>query len=124
MIVGVLPAGRRMPSPRLPLFELDAPRAARAWRTLDRWQRGLLAPLWGWMAAQVGLVNAAGRSSSNIVATWRLVVPWMRESAQRSATTPWCASMSRYSAVERAVDHARGSGSLNAVDYLSSRAPA
>lgn len=28
------------------------------WKTLDRWQRGLLAPLWGWMAAQVGFANA------------------------------------------------------------------
>ena len=24
------------------------------WKTLDRWQRQLLAPLWSWMAAQVG----------------------------------------------------------------------
>lgn len=27
------------------------------WKTLDRWQRQLLAPLWGWMAAQIGFAE-------------------------------------------------------------------
>lgn len=27
---------------------------ARDWRTLDRWQEQLLAPLWGWLAGQLG----------------------------------------------------------------------
>jgi len=31
---------------------------APGWKTLDRWQRGLLAPLWSWLGAQVGSTNA------------------------------------------------------------------
>ncbi len=27
------------------------------WKTLDRWQRQLLAPLWDWMAAQIGFAD-------------------------------------------------------------------
>ncbi len=27
------------------------------WKTLDRWQRGLLSPLWGWVAAQIGFAE-------------------------------------------------------------------
>lgn len=32
----------------------------RGWKTLDRWQRQLLAPLWSWVAAQLGVAAADG----------------------------------------------------------------
>jgi len=35
----------------------------RGWKTLDRWQRGLLAPLWDWMAAQIGFARARPAAS-------------------------------------------------------------
>lgn len=30
---------------------------SRGWKTLDRWQRQLLAPLWGWLARQLGFTG-------------------------------------------------------------------
>ncbi len=40
-----------------------APGETRGWKTLDRWQRQLFAPLWSWMAAQLGF--AAGVPAAN-----------------------------------------------------------
>ena len=36
---------------------LAEPGETPGWKTLDRWQRQLLAPLWSWVAAQVGFVQ-------------------------------------------------------------------
>ena len=36
---------------------LGEPGETPGWKTLDRWQRGLLAPLWGWVAAQLGFAD-------------------------------------------------------------------
>jgi hypothetical protein len=44
---------------------LAEPGETRGWKTLDRWQRQLLAPLWSWMAAQLGF--AAGVPGSDRV---------------------------------------------------------
>jgi hypothetical protein len=33
------------------------PGETRGWKTLDRWQRQLLAPLWSWVAAQLGFAE-------------------------------------------------------------------
>jgi hypothetical protein len=40
---------------------LAQPGETMGWKTLDRWQRGLLAPLWSWVAAQLGF---AGRGQA------------------------------------------------------------
>ena len=45
-----------------------APGETRGWKTLDRWQRQLFAPLWSWVAAQLGFaagVPAADRAQRN-----------------------------------------------------------
>ncbi len=40
---------------------LAEPGETQGWKTLDRWQRQLLAPLWSWVAAQLGFAeHAAG----------------------------------------------------------------
>lgn len=36
---------------------LGEPGETRGWKTLDRWQRQLLAPLWSWVAAQLGFAK-------------------------------------------------------------------
>jgi hypothetical protein len=41
------------------------PGETRGWKTLDRWQRQLFAPLWSWMAAQLGFA-AGGPGSSRV----------------------------------------------------------
>lgn len=33
---------------------------SRGWKTLERWRRQLLTPLWGWLAAQLGVRGAPG----------------------------------------------------------------
>ena len=38
---------------------LGEPGETRGWKTLDRWQRQLLAPLWSWVAAQLGFAEQA-----------------------------------------------------------------
>ena len=38
---------------------LAEPGETRGWKTLDRWQRQLLAPLWSWVAAQLGFAAGA-----------------------------------------------------------------
>ena len=36
---------------------MGQPGDTRGWKTLDRWQRQLLSPLWSWVAAQLGFVG-------------------------------------------------------------------
>jgi len=44
----------------------------RGWKTLDRWQHQLLAPLWGWVATQIGFPGQ-GRGESRAGRCARLV---------------------------------------------------
>jgi len=61
-LVGSLLRGRSAAGIR---GELGERGTTNGWKTLDRWQRGLLAPLWGWTAAQTGF--ARGRPGANRV---------------------------------------------------------
>ncbi len=50
---------------------LGEPGETRGWKTLDRWQRQLFAPLWSWVAAQLG-VAGQGPGSNRVQRSDRL----------------------------------------------------
>ncbi len=50
---------------------LAQPGETPGWKTLDRWQRGLLAPLWSWAAAQLGFADR-GQAGDRVQRTDRL----------------------------------------------------
>lgn len=39
---------------------MTGPREARGWKSLERWRRQLLSPLWGWLARQLGTSGPPG----------------------------------------------------------------
>ncbi len=49
------------------------PREARGWKTLERWRRQLLSPLWSWLARQLGVGGPPGDREASRWRLWRLL---------------------------------------------------
>lgn len=48
-------------------------RESRGWKSLERWRRQLLSPLWGWLARQLGGIGPAGDRDESRRRLWRLL---------------------------------------------------